>query len=269
MLSWSNIWDITNNSIASGVVPGIIVNELTKMMDNNANKLKVTDAFFKEKNIGDVTKLRFDGETIRPEDRLIVGQHKSIFYIYAETGFLFFTLQGKIKRLHNVTLIYSNDDLIENVENIKDFCESLNYERLHQKSRNGMPVFRSKCNLCYTSKSTKRIKNFLVCVDGAKKGYDFFVLQTLQSPLGKYSSSFVIDENQNITSSQMSIPAELTKKRDFGITDRIVKIDSLDKMMYPFFINGKKVMPGDETEAFKSFINSFKEAYELQQVKLN
>ncbi len=89
------------------------------------------------------------------------------------------------------TLIYSNDDIGESVNNIKDFCNSLRYERLHQKIRSGLTIFKSQCNLYYTSTSNKRIKNFLVRVDGAKKGYDLFILQTLQSPLGKYSSFFL------------------------------------------------------------------------------
>lgn len=243
---------------------------MTKMMaNNNKKKLKVRDAYFQEKSLGDLTRLRFTGASIRPEDRLVPGEHEIDSYIYAETGMLFCSLQGKVRRLRNATLVYSNDDVKESVKNVNDFCNSLVFEKLHQKSRSGITVFNSKCDLCYTSKSTRRIKNFLICIDGAKKGYDLFILQTLQSPLGKYTSSFSIDENRNVTKYNMSIPATFTKKNDTGITNRIVMLDDLDSMMKPFFVNGVEVMPSNETEAFKSFISSFKASYEFRQTNLS
>lgn len=98
---------------------------------------------------------------------------------------------------------------------------------------------------------------------------DLFILQTLQSPLGKYTSSFSIDENRNVTKYNMSIPATFTKKNDTGITNRIVMLDDLDSMMKPFFVNGVEVMPSNETEAFKSFISSFKASYEFRQTNLS
>lgn len=236
------------------------------MANSKQKKLKVEEAYFQEKSLGDLTRLRFEGSPVRPEDRLVFGEHKKESYIYAETGMLSCALSGKIRKLKNVTLIYSNDDVydsINSVTNVRNFCNSLSYEKLHRKSRNGLPIFNSKCDLCYVSGSKSRIKNFLICIDGAKKGYDLFVLQTFQSPLGNYFTSFSIDENKDIISYKMSIPTRMTKKRDSGITNRVVMLDNLNAMMKPFFVNGIKVTPGDETEAFKSFISSFKSVYEL------
>ncbi|MBB1086033.1 hypothetical protein [Limosilactobacillus fastidiosus] len=239
------------------------------MAKNHRKKLKVENAYFQEKSFVNLTKLRFTGASIRPEDRFAPGEHKIDSYIYAETGMLFCSLQGKVRRLRNATLIYSNDDVNESVKNISDFCNSLVFKKLHQKSRSGMTVFDSKCDLCYTSKSTRRIKNFLVCIDGAKKGYDLFIIQTLQSPLGKYTSSFSIDENGNVTKYDMSIPTTFTKRGDTGITNRIVMLDDLDSMMKPFFVNGVRTIPSNETESFKSFISSFKASYEFWQTNLS
>ncbi len=46
-------------------------------------------------------------------------------------------------------------------------------------------------------------------------------------------------------------------------------LNDLDSMMKPFFVNKEKIQPGDETEAFKSFISSFKSAYEFKQIKID
>lgn len=101
-----------------------------------------------------------------------------------------------------------------------------------------------------------------------KKDYDLFVLQTLQSPLGIYTSTFSIDNNKNVTSSKITISTTLTKKKDSGITSRVVKLNELDNMMLPFIINNERVTPGKETETFKSFINSFRAAYELRETEI-
>lgn len=270
MVNWNDLWEITNSkAITSGIVSGTIVNVLNRMVNNTTKKkFKVEEAYFYEKNLGDVTKLKLFGGVVKPEDRLVVGEHKQEKFIYAETGLLQFSLQKNIRKLQNVTLIYSNDDVNESVKNIEDFCNSLVSEKLHQKSRSGKPMFRSKCDLYYTSKDQLRIKNFLICINGGKKGYDQFVLQTLQSPLGKYTSSFTIDDDRNLTKFEIVAPITVTKKRDFGITSRIVKLDDLDSMMVPFHVNNREVMPGEETEAFKLFIDSFRSAYELNGINI-
>ena len=103
------------------------------MANNNKKKLKVRDAYFQEKSLGDLTRLRFTGASIRPEDRLVPGEHEIDSYIYAETGMLFCSLQGKVRRLRNATLVYSNDDVNESVKNVNDFCNSLVFEKITSK----------------------------------------------------------------------------------------------------------------------------------------
>lgn len=271
MLNWNNLFQVTTqNSIISGVISGVIVNTMTKMMDKGNKRIDVEDAYFQEKNVKFDEKMMvvLKGTKILPKDRMIPGKHIEENYVYAEKGLVTFSLKDNIKRLNGVTLIYSDDDKIESVDNIKEFCNSLKYERLHSKSRKGNPVFKSKCDICYVSNSRNKIKNFLVCVDGAKKGYDLFVLQTLQSPLGKYSSEFSIDENKNIIGYKIAAPITYTKVKDIGITNRVIKLDQLEKMMDPFIVNGREFFPGIETKAFKLFIDSFKSAYELRKVKI-
>lgn len=267
-LNWSTLWKITSdNAITSGVVSGTIVNVLTRMFDNTTHReLKVQEAYFQEKNLGDNLNIELPWKMLNLEDCLTVGEHKQEYYIYAETGNLLFSLQKNIKKLQNVTMIYSNDDITESVNNVEGFCHSLTSEKLNQKSRKGMPTFRSKCELFYTSSSSTRIKNSLICVNGGKKGYDLFILQTIQSPLGKYTTSFTIDNNRKPIDVRLEAPLTLIKKRDFGITSRIVLLNDLSSMMSPFFVNNKKVIPGEETEAFKLFIDSFKSAYELRAI---
>lgn len=272
MVDWDSLWQVTSqNAIISGIVSGVIVNELTKMMDRNEKKkIGVENAYFQEKNIrfGEKMMLELQGAEIKPKDRIVPGKHIEENYVYAETGLLIFSLKNNIKRLNGVTLIYSNDDKRESIDSISEFCNSLKYERLHQKSRSENPVFKSKCDICYISHSKQRIKNFLVCVDGAKKGYDLFVLQILQSPLGKYSSEFSIDNSGSVTEYSIEIPRVFTKIRDIGITSRIIKLNQLEKMMEPFIINNREFMPGVETKFFKLFIDSFKAAYDLRKVNI-
>lgn len=272
--NWSTLWETTSNdAITSGIVSGVVINLLNKMFDNiNNKKLKVQEAYFQEKNLRNKIHMELPWKIINPEDSLIdnltVGEHKQEHYIYAETGNLLFSLQKNVRKLQNVTLIYSNDDINESVHNIEEFCHSLTSEKLNQKSCGGMPTFRSKCELFYISNSSMRIKNSLICVNGGKKGYDLFILQTVQSPLGKYTDSFTIDDNREVKDIHLVTPTTLIKKRDFGITSRIILLNDLNSMMNPFFVNNKKITPGEETEAFKLFINSFKSAYELKTVNL-
>lgn len=269
-LDWSALWKIaSDDSVTSGVVSGTIVNVMNKMFDNITNgEFKVQEAYFQEKNLGDNLNIELPWKMLNPENDLTVGEHKQEYYIYAETGNLLFSLQKNIKKLQNVTIIYSNDDITESVHNVEDFCHSLSSEKLNQKSRKGMPTFRSKCELFYTSNSSTRIKNSLICVNGGKKGYDLFILQTIQSPLGKYTTSFTIDDNRKPIDVRLEAPLTLIKKRDFGITSRIVLLNDLGSMMKPFFVNDRKIIPGEETEAFKLFIDSFKSAYELRTITL-
>ncbi|MDE1507738.1 hypothetical protein [Ligilactobacillus salivarius] len=269
-LDWNVLWKIaSDNAITSGIVSETVVNVMNKMFDSIINgELKVQEAYFKEKNFGNKINLALPWELVNHEYSSIVGEHKQEHYIYAETGDLLFSLKKNIKKLQNVTLIYSNDDINESVHNIKEFCHSLTSEKLNPKSRKGMPRFRSKCELFYISKNSVRIKNSLICVNGGKKGYDLFVLQTIQSPLGKYTTSFTIDDSRKTKDIRLEAPLTLIKKRDFGITSRIVLLNDLSSMMNPFFVNNRKVIPGEETEAFKLFIDSFKSAYELRAIKL-
>ena len=109
MVDWDSLWQVTSqNAIISGIVSGVIVNELTKMMDRNEKKkIGVENAYFQEKNIrfGEKMMLELQGAEIKPKDRIVPGKHIEENYVYAETGLLIFSLKNNIKRLNGVTLI--------------------------------------------------------------------------------------------------------------------------------------------------------------------
>ncbi|MGZ9850988.1 hypothetical protein [Limosilactobacillus ingluviei] len=231
--------------------------------------MHVEDAYFQEKRlrIGETLTLKLSAH-IPPFNSRTPGEFVRDNYIYSEVGQLFFSLENNIRRLKSVTLIYSDDDTVESVDDINAFCRSLKCEKLHQKSRKGSLRFKLNCDLYFISADMRKIKNYLVFVDGAKKGYDLFVLQTFQTPLGKYRENYSIGNNKKITDYNIQTPVKFETKKH-KIANRIIKLNELDKMLEPFTVNNYKIEPGEETESFKSFIESFRSAYNLRVVDIN
>lgn len=271
MIGWRSIWQVMGqNTVVSSIVSKSVTNVINRIMDvYGKKKLHVEDAYFQEKRlrIGETLELKLRAH-IPPLNSRIPGEFVRDRYIYSEVGQLFFSLENNIRRLKSVTLIYSDDDTVESVDDINAFCRSLKCEKLHQKSRKGSLRFKLNCDLYFISADMRKIKNYLVFVDGAKKGYDLFVLQTFQTPLGKYRENYSIGNNKKITDYNIQTPVKFETKKH-KIANRIIKLNELDKMLEPFTVNNYKIEPGEETESFKSFIESFRSAYNLRVVDIN
>lgn len=256
---------MTLNDISGDIISGLVVETVSKLfqkfLDRPSRELKIADAYFREKYVDRKT-LKISSTPITPEVRKVVGRHIVKGYIYAETGSLFFSLRSKLKNIRGVQLIFSNDDLSENVNNIKALKNNLAYEKLRKKSRRGEVEFKTECELMYVSNNDLRIKNFLIFVDAGKYGYDMFVLQTVQSPIASYAHKFDINQNGDVTSYKTEL--SLVSKRNFTIKHRVVLLNNLDKIMDPFIVSNIKINPGIETLEFKNFIEKYNSAYNLR-----
>lgn len=256
-----SILDPTLSGVISGVTTEILIKFIDDIRNNQPSKIKISDAYFKERYVSESMKLQLKGETITPEDRKVQGKHVTTsHYLYAELGSLLFSIEGKFRRIRGVSLIHSSDDSEETVDDYENIKRELQFEKLQKSSRSGDVKFKSNCQLTYSSYSNFRIKNFLVCVDAGKKGFDVFVLQTLQSPIGKYHTEFVVGEEGDIVSLQTQ--CQFLEKK-FRVKHRIVLLNKLEEMVNPFMIANEKVYPGNSTKEFMEFVKNFISAYNL------
>lgn len=92
-VNWSTLWKIaSDNAITFGIVSETVVNVMNKMFDNIINgELKVQEAYFKEKNLGNIINLAHPWELVNYDYSSIVGDDKQEYYIYAEKGNLLFS----------------------------------------------------------------------------------------------------------------------------------------------------------------------------------
>lgn len=230
----------------------------SKYLNERSKELKVENAAFVEKNIDEKTLMKISSkkEQISPKDREKVGKHINEYYCYAELGELIYSISSKYKKIKNVSIMYANDDFLDEPQNLNDLKNDLNFDKLHKKSKKGKPVFKTNCELYYFSKSKYCIKNFLVLVNGGKKGFDLFILQTFQDALAKWKTIYDVDDEKNITSFKLQFTPQRFKNRK-GLKNRVVTLNKLEEMKNPFIIDGEQISVGQGTKLFYEFVKDF------------
>ena len=253
--------NIKNNPYFSSIATGLIVNAIWKAFQNKNSDFKINDVILEEKIVHKkdvVASIPLRNYTSLPK-----GNHTFPYFAFSEIGNLQFTTNQNTK-LKNVKLIYSIDDQLENTDNIENLTNILKFEKLKKKSKKNEKIFRSDCPLVFSSENKFRIKNFLVCVDAGKKGYDCFVIQTFQAALFEYFVSCKINSNLECENFGVIFPVEPLKNR-FKMQHRIIRLNNLDSLVDDFIIDGNFYKTGIHTLHFKNFVKFFYDAYNFQK----
>lgn len=140
-------------------------------------------------------------------------------------------------------------------------------EKLRKKTKKGDVCFQSDCQLIYNSSSEKRIKNFLVFVDGGKKGYDLFVVQTVQTPVFEGVTKYEVNEAHKLTNLSMEI-RPWNKLDKHKMTSRVVLLNNLEEMLKPISHPSGSIEVGNETKLFKEFVEQFNSAYNFNLIEM-
>lgn len=235
--------NIQNNPYFLNIATGLIVNAIWQAFQNKNGDFKINDVILEEKIVHKkdvVASIPLGNYASLPK-----GNHTFPYFAFSEIGNLQFTTNQNTK-LKNVKLIYSIDDQLENTDNIENLTNILKFEKLNQKSRKNEKIFRSDCPLVFSSENKFRIKNFLVCVDAGKKGYDCFVIQTFQAALFEYFVTCEINSNLEFENFGIIFPADSLKNR-FKMQHRIIRLDNLDSLVDDFIIDGNSYKTGLHT----------------------
>lgn len=253
--------NIQNNPYFLNITTGLIVNAIWQAFQYKNSDFKINDVILEEKH---VQKKDIKASIpLRNYSSLSKGSHTFPYFAFSEIGNLQFTINQNTK-LKSVKLIYSIDDQLENTDDIENLTNILKFEKLNQKSRKNEKIFRSDCPLVFSSENKFRIKNFLVCVDAGKKGYDCFVIQTFQAALFEYFVTCKINSNSEFENFGIIFPADSLTNR-FKMQHRIIRLDNLDSLVDDFIIDGNSYKTGIHTLHFKNFVKFFYDAYNFQQ----
>lgn len=252
---------IQNNPYFSNITTGLIINTIWQAFQYKNNDFKINDVILEEKH---VQKKDIKASIpLRNYSSLSKGNHTFPYFAFSEIGNLQFTINQNTK-LKSVKLIYSIDDQLEKIDNIENLTNVLKFEKLKQKSRKNEKIFHSDCPLVFSSENKFRFKNFLVCVDAGKKGYDCFIIQTFQAALFEYFVLCEINSNLEFENFKIIFPAYSLKNR-FKMQHRIIRLDNLDSLVDDFIIDGNSYKTGVHTLHFKNFVKFFYDAYNFQQ----
>lgn len=244
-----------------------ILDMFRKNFEEHTQNIKITDAYFREKNVQKEKYTQFyRSKKITSDDRKIVGEFESpVTYMYAGLGTILFSIN--IKKIRGAKLIYSRDDEYEQLDDVLSLAKSLKVEKLRKKTKKGDVCFQSDCQLIYNSSSEKKIKNFLVFIDGGKKGYDLFVVQTVQTPVAEGVTKYEINEAHEIANFSIEITSR-NKLDKFKMTSRVVLLNDLEKMLEPISHSSGSIEVGNETKLFKEFVEQFSSAYNFNLIEM-
>lgn len=244
-----------------------ILDMFRKNFEEHTQNIKITDAYFREKNVQKEKYTQFyRSKKITSDDRKIVGEFESpVTYMYAGLGTILFS--SNIKKIRGAKLIYSRDDEYEQLDDVLSLAKSLEVEKLRKKTKKGDVCFQSDCQLIYNSSSEKRIKNFLVFIDGGGKGYDLFVVQTVQTPVAEGVTKYEINEAHEIANFSIKVTPR-NKLDKFKMTSRVVLLNDLEKMLEPISHSSGSIEVGNETKLFKEFVEQFNSAYNFNLIEM-
>lgn len=244
-----------------------ILDVFRKNFEEHTQNIKITDAYFREKNAQKEKYYQFyRSKKITSDDRKFVGKFVSpVTYMYAGLGTILFS--SNIKKIRGAKLIYSRDDEYEQIDDVLSLAKSLEVEKLRKKTKKGDVCFQSDCQLIYNSSSEKRIKNFLVFVDGGKKGYDLFVVQTVQTPVFEGVTKYEVNEAHKLTNLSMEI-RPWNKLDKHKMTSRVVLLNNLEEMLKPISHPSGSIEVGNETKLFKEFVEQFNSAYNFNLIEM-
>ena len=244
-----------------------ILDMFRKNFEEHTQNIKITDAYFREKNVQKEKYTQFyRSKKITSDDRKIVGEFESpVTYMYAGLGTILFS--SNIKKIRGAKLIYSRDDEYEQLDDVLSLAKSLEVEKLRKKTKKGAVCFQSDCQLIYNSSSEKRIKNFLVFIDGGGKGYDLFVVQTVQTPVAEGVTKYEINEAHEIANFSIKVTPR-NKLDKFKMTSRVVLLNDLEKMLEPISHSSGSIEVGNETKLFKEFVEQFNSAYNFNLIEM-
>ena len=244
-----------------------ILDMFRKNFEEHTQNIKITDAYFREKNVQKEKYTQFyRSKKITSDDRKIVGEFESpVTYMYAGLGTILFS--SNIKKIRGAKLIYSRDEEYEQLDDVLSLAKSLEVEKLRKKTKKGDVCFKSDCQLIYNSSSEKRIKNFLVFIDGGGKGYDLFVVQTVQTPVAEGVTKYEINEAHEIANFSIKVTPR-NKLDKFKMTSRVVLLNDLEKMLEPISHSSGSIEVGNETKLFKEFVEQFNSAYNFNLIEM-
>lgn len=253
-----------SHEIGNAVIDAAMGALFTRYFNRPSSELKVSSAEFEEKHISGLFTVKSHEGIIQR----IPGDHKSKYYGYIEFGKLRYAVPSKYRKIRNVSIIYSTDDFWNEPDDLEHLKKNIEQERLSKKTRNPHNhskelIFETNLDTYFYSRKEYCIKNFLILVDGGKKGYDMFVLQTFQDALFSWEDKYSIDDEGKITSYKMIMKPQRIKRRK-GLKQRVCHLNELDEMAKPFEIDGKHIFVGKGTLLFKDYIQDFNDKYNLR-----